>query len=226
MGQVGGKFAHVQASNQLAHRLCAHSCTENATKGILQFAVAALLQQVHFLQPLQVTPQLLQMLAFADPLRLQLSLYRANLPLVLDAHSLSFVLTLLPYGLDLAARVFSDVIPESLGYPFQYLNVLGCHNSALLHDDLSGWFKDNILLGRGKLPLTTPPHSRPYIHDGTKPGQRLTFSSPCSLQISFTLCFQFHLIDRIATSGILDFTVALPFQAIHALDDPAIQALF
>src|SRR6266567_1976502 len=47
MAQVGSQFIHVQASNQ--------------------FAEAALLQQIHFLQPLQVTPQLLQTAEFADP---------------------------------------------------------------------------------------------------------------------------------------------------------------
>ena len=59
---LGQRFG-LHALQQLLDRLCAHSCTEYGTKSIFQLAVTVLLQQVHLLQPIQVTPLLLQALA-------------------------------------------------------------------------------------------------------------------------------------------------------------------
>ena len=59
MAQVPRQFIQVQARNQFAYSLGSHTRAEDAAKAIFQFAVTVLLEQVHFLQPLQVTPQLL-----------------------------------------------------------------------------------------------------------------------------------------------------------------------
>src|SRR5215831_2331398 len=118
MAQVGGQFIHVQASNQLAHRLCAHPCTENTTKGIREIAEAALLQQIHFLQPLQVTPQSLQTLAFADPLCLQMG------QLFVESHQFALASVLIDIGHNVEGKV-EDALQVARGKVQQETNTTG-----------------------------------------------------------------------------------------------------
>ena len=59
MAQVRRQFIQVQVRNQFAYSLGSHTRAEDTAKAFFQFAVTVLLEQVHFLQPLQVTTQLL-----------------------------------------------------------------------------------------------------------------------------------------------------------------------
>src|SRR6266702_5512841 len=110
MAQVRGQLIQVQASDQLTHGLCTHTGAEDVSKTVFQLAVAVLLQQVHLLQPLQVTPQLLQTVSRITTLQLQLCLSRVNPPLVCKLQSLSLMPTLCLQSLYLMARLLCDIV--------------------------------------------------------------------------------------------------------------------
>ena len=60
---------------------------------------------------------------------------------------LGFTLGTLVQGLNFATRIFSDIVAGRFRHALKQINVLGCHDVALLHKCAIRQVEDNIFLG-------------------------------------------------------------------------------
>src|SRR5581483_5485938 len=190
-----------------------HSGAEDIAKVIFQFAIAVLLEQVHFLETFQVAPQLFQPLPGLVALFLQLSLGCVDLALVLQAQAISFALALSLSGFHLAPRLLRDSITRCLGYTLKSIKMPGCNCIALLDDNLVGRLEKDFVFGS-------------FPHRCTQFGQGLALGLACSFEFLLAALFNFLPINgREALFCLANGAISLTAQIVDTLDDLLVQIL-
>src|SRR5579875_688242 len=214
--QLGGKLVEVDAANKFEDGLGPHTGTEDVVllEGFFQFAVAALLQEVHALQAFEFAAQLFKTLHGLFALALKLSLRGVDLVQIVQIETLGVALAFGLSEFDFGAGLFDDSVAGRFGDALKDIQMARRDGIAFFDNHLIGGRIDDIIIGH-------------HAHQFTQLGARLRLGDSGSFKVLLAA-----LLDLLAVGGgeaafgLADGMVALLTQAVNALKHFAIDILF